>query len=444
MVDEEVAELAVLLSMSHAELAETLLGRAVPPSEAPLFLGVRQLWLSLRRRETAAALGRAAAAAPVLAVSAEEVAGWLRQRLGCHPALSCAELRLDGDALCSLSAEEWLGLAPRLAPNHSQGELAELYAKHLAPAAALAVASPARHVEALPEPAAGAPFSVIVAGDTGTGKSTLLNALLGVELLPTSCCRACTAAVVELEWAADGGYSAGVQLVAADEWRVTVEAACAAAARAGVGKAPPETDAGYVAYARATSVYGRGVALQGPVGLLMAHPAVAAQLGQSLELRAESAAELGQRTRPYMDSADEAHDGALWPLVRRVRLRGPFAVCAPSVLCAGGIRLLDAPGLHDDNAARDGVLRGVVAEAHSVLVVSNIRRACNDKGAKDMMPLPLRRALLSSGFAGALALVATCIPMQLSVLRLQPHVTQVSSPSPLHCRYIAVTLPLPR
>ena len=132
--------------------------------------------------------------------------------------------------------------------------------------------------------------------------------------------------------------------------------------------------------------------------------AVAAQLGQSLELRAESAAELGRRSRPYMDSADEAHDGALWPLVRRVSLRGPFAVCAPSALCTGGIRLLDAPGLHDDNAARDGVLRGVVAEAHSVLVVSNIRRACNDKGAKDMMPLPLRRALLSSGFAGALAL----------------------------------------
>ena len=406
VVNEELADLEVLRSMPHAELAKELLGRAVPPSEAPLFLGVRQLWLSLRRRETAATLRRVPAAAPVVAVSASQVAGWLRQRLGYHPALSCAELRLDGDALCSLSAEEWLGLAPRLAPNHAQGELAELYAKHLAPAAALAAASPARHVEVLPELAVGAPFSVIVAGDTGTGKSTLLNALLGVELLPTSCCRACTAAVVELEWAADGGYSAGVQLVAADEWRATVEAACAAAARAGVGKAPPETDAGYVAYARAASVYGRGVALQGPIDLLMAHPSVAEQLGQSLELRAESAAELGQRTRPYMDSADEAHDGALWPLVRRVFLRGPFAVCAPSALCVGGIRLLDAPGLHDDNAARDGVLRGVVAEAHSVLVVSNIRRACNDKGAKDMMPLPLRRALLSSGFAGALTLVA--------------------------------------
>ena len=68
----------------------------------------------------------------------------------------------------------------------------------------------------------------------------------------------------------------------------------------------------------------------------------------------------------------------------RVRIDYPslaqFTVCAPSLLCPGGVRLLDAPGLHDDNAARDGVLRAVVAEAHAVLVVSNIRRACNDKG----------------------------------------------------------------
>lgn len=49
----------------------------------------------------------------------------------------------------------------------------------------------------------------------------------------------------------------------------------------------------------------------------------------------------------------------------------------------------------------------MVAEAHSLLVVSNIKRACNDKGAKDMMPLPLRRALLERGFVGELALVAT-------------------------------------
>jgi GTPase Era involved in 16S rRNA processing len=42
--------------------------------------------------------------------------------------------------------------------------------------------------------------TLVVAGDTGTGETTLLNALLGYELLPTSCCRACTAAVIDASW----------------------------------------------------------------------------------------------------------------------------------------------------------------------------------------------------------------------------------------------------
>ena len=67
-------------------------------------------------------------------------------------------------------------------------------------------------------------------------------------------------------------------------------------------------------------------------------------------------------------------------------------------------RLLDAPGLHDDNAARDGVMASIVQEADCLLVVSNIRRACNDKGAKDLLSLPLRRALLASGFGIGLGL----------------------------------------
>ena len=53
VVDEEVAEMEILLSMSHPELAETLLGRHVPPADAELFLGVRQLCLALRRRQAA-------------------------------------------------------------------------------------------------------------------------------------------------------------------------------------------------------------------------------------------------------------------------------------------------------------------------------------------------------------------------------------------------------
>ena len=355
--------------MSHVELSETLLGRDVPSAEAELFLGVRQLFLALRRRQSASVQPAGVTCSQPAGVTCAQTAAWLRRRLGYHPVASCEQLALDGAALCSLSREEWQGLASALGPRHSAEQLATIWDEAIAPSAALAAATPSRTVDVLPEPASGAPFSVIVAGDTGTGKSTLLNAMLGVELLPTSCCRACTAAVIEMEWptvpasrksacrsnlsnciasprsplatprasansstpsasrtlypcVAEGVWSATVQLIGEADWRAVVEEACAAAARAGSGKAPRETDEGYVAYSKATSVYGRSVALDDPDALMHA-PRVGGRLGQSLELRADSATELGQLARPYMDSADDADDGALWPLVRRVTLRGP-------------------------------------------------------------------------------------------------------------------------
>lgn len=52
-------------------------------------------------------------------------------------------------------------------------------------------------------------------------------------------------------------------------------------------------------------------------------------------------------------------------------------------------------------------MAGIVAEADCLLVASNIRRACNDKGAKDLLSLPLRKVLLESGYAGQVGFVAT-------------------------------------
>ena len=66
---------------------------------------------------------------------------------------------IPGASLCSLSRAEWLGIAKAVAPQQSLyvGGLHDL----LRPAAVLAAASPARTVDALPEAAEGAPFSVI-------------------------------------------------------------------------------------------------------------------------------------------------------------------------------------------------------------------------------------------------------------------------------------------
>ena len=245
-------------------------------------------------------------------------------------------------------------------------------------------------------------FTMVVAGDSGTGKSTLLNALLGYELLPTSCCRACTAAVIDLSW---GEWGANVHFIPEEEWRATCVAACDAQARAGAGRTPPTDDPGHVAFEQVRAVYGAGgPPLEDPEALV-SHATVAACLGRVKQLNIPRGGGQGEAlanlVKPYVDSPDDADGGSLWPLVRQVELSGPFGVLL------GGVRLRDVPGLHDDNAARNAVLRSILAEADALLIVSAITRAVNDKGAKDLMPKALRERLLREGCLGSLAFVAS-------------------------------------
>jgi len=68
---------------------------------------------------------------------------------------------------------------------------------------------------------------------------------------------------------------------------------------------------------------------------------------------------------------------------------------------------VDAPGLADDNSARDAVVKKILEEANSVWLVSNVRRAVNDKTVKDMMPPAFKQALVEKGVLGSLVFIAT-------------------------------------
>ena len=90
-------------------------------------------------------------------------------------------------------------------------------------------------------------FTVVVLGNTGAGKSTMLNSVLGeATLLPTNCMRACTATVIEImhidlaaqaEVVADKPYVSSIKFIARDEWRADVEAAFEGAATAAAAAA---------------------------------------------------------------------------------------------------------------------------------------------------------------------------------------------------------------
>ena len=290
------------------------------------------------------------------------------------------------------------------------------------------------------------PTTIVVLGNTGAGKSTLLNAFLGeVALLPTNAMRACTASIIEVEFNAQprpgAEYRAEIEYLSAEEWRQQVRDAfhlvlaasnanadsdsskAAPATREGVQGpskeengvlvAPEEETAAREAWDKMQAAYGSSMRWTSAENLLCnacenqsssvqaAADRIHRSLGTTFEVTASSGTALCEGYSKCVDSVNDGAQGSLWPIVKRVVLRGPWPVLAHAV------RLVDAPGLADDNSARDAMVKRVLEQANSVWLVSNIRRAVNDKTTKDMMPPAFKQALLERGVLGSLVFVAT-------------------------------------
>lgn len=63
----------------------------------------------------------------------------------------------------------------------------------------------------------------------------------------------------------------------------------------------------------------------------------------------------------YADSSNQKTDIAYWPLVKRIRMKGPW-----EVLKSGSV-LVDAPGVRDDNSARDQIVKNYL-KVHFILI----------------------------------------------------------------------------
>jgi len=276
--------------------------------------------------------------------------------------------------------------------------------------------------------------SIVVVGNTGAGKSTLLNSLIGErDVLPTSGLRACTACIVELCYdnedpqpgKAHHPYRGEVTFITIEDWE-TERTALLDDLTDGEGRMilhPSEESSSYKSWCKLFAVYGETYTkssewtgefgpggrkvYKGPFRSVMMRKLdnsneLTRSCGTTLKISAETAHDFRRKVERFTDSSDSASAGAYWPLVQQVRLWSKKW----KSLSAGTV-LVDAPGLNDNNAARDAVVKQRLRSSDAIWICSNITRAVNDKTAKDLLGSQFRRQVIMDGQVGSLVFVAT-------------------------------------
>ncbi|XP_071085573.1 nuclear GTPase SLIP-GC-like [Haliotis cracherodii] len=229
-------------------------------------------------------------------------------------------------------------------------------------------------------------ITVAVYGDTGAGKSSLLNALLDQpSLLPTAGMgTACTSVVIKIEVnKTSSDFEADIVFLTAEEWKKELNV-LKCDLEQNDGDNDEDADVYDEAHAKVAAVYGDFE----PTNLLDDDTETAELLGTVRKLRDSSARDLQDKISTFTE-AHPVDERQFWPLVKQVVLKVP-----DSGLCWSGVNLVDLPGVGDSNPARENVARKYMQTCDVLLVVTKIQRAVDNKTVKHTLGDKLFRQLL--------------------------------------------------
>ncbi|EAW12440.1 uncharacterized protein ACLA_064110 [Aspergillus clavatus NRRL 1] len=268
-----------------------------------------------------------------------------------------------------------------------------------------------RAIEKVQSQAAQPKTIVGVVGNTGAGKSSVINAMLDEErLVPTNCMRACTAVVTEISYnTADDPYRAEIEFITRADWerelRVLFQDLFDGSGNVSREATNEESEAG-VAYAKIKAVYPkftREMLQKSTVEQLMAHPNVQNVLGGKRQIAESDSLPFYKKLQYFVDSKEKttgekdkdkkkpARELEFWPLIKVVRL-----YVKAEALSTGAV-IVDLPGVHDSNAARSAVAEGYMKQCTGLWIVAPITRAVDDKAAKSLLGDTFKRQLKMDG-----------------------------------------------
>lgn len=242
-----------------------------------------------------------------------------------------------------------------------------------------------------------------VCGQTGAGKSSLLNVMLPGNVLPTSAMHACTAVAMEMRYhawdsvahLADHKFRAEIVLTSPEEWMGQVKLAMMS-----------KEGENQVVVDRVKAVYGRlyptleEFTRFGMIITTLNH------LGKEIQVHSGNGIELRKQISDYVATGSDRSGSQIWPLVKMVRIFGPWKMLSK------GLVLVDLPGLGDSNAARNGVVDAFVDACDGVMIVSRIHRAKDDQVVKDLLLDRLRDRLFSGSLKYAFVVLTQSDQLQ--------------------------------
>ncbi|KAJ9637247.1 hypothetical protein H2199_007533 [Coniosporium tulheliwenetii] len=281
-----------------------------------------------------------------------------------------------------------------------------------------------KSIEALEKQATRARTVLGVVGNTGAGKSSVINALLDEErLVPTNCMRACTAVVTEMSWndseQEHSRYRAEVEFIKPEDWAKELEVLYTDLLDS-EGKVTKDvynadSEAG-IAYAKIRAVYPKLTKeMMGDqsVQQLMKVPAVRDVLGTTRQIVASASDRFYKQLQFYVDSKEKAtgqekdkkkkepKQMEFWPLIKVVK------IYTKSAALKTGAIVVDLPGVHDSNAARAAVAEGYMKQCTGLWIVAPITRAVDDKAAKSLLGNTFRRQLKYDGTYGNVTFICS-------------------------------------
>jgi hypothetical protein len=243
-------------------------------------------------------------------------------------------------------------------------------------------------------------------GGTGAGKSTLVNSLIGAQILPTSAIAVCTSSITRVRYNASNEYSAEVELVPFDTWEKQIQLV------ADDIKASKQGDSEEASYINVSVVpedeAKRIIAVYGQIAydeflvegdrtkLVESEQIKEAFEKKKIQFSFPTTDELRQEVGRYLTSKD-----CFWPIVRTCLIEGPF-----EGFDHGG-ELVDLPGLNDPNEAREELTKRFLETAKFVWVVFNMKRSLGKELTKVLESRDLLNRLMAGGRLSTMTFVGT-------------------------------------